>query len=117
MSRYRKKPIEIEAVQLGWDTWGEICDFIEVGNLQEGKAQGGYFDGSRFTFTYPGGDPEIALAIPTLEGIMYARQGDYIIKGIQNELYPCKPDIFEQTYERVFDTMADMEAALERVEE
>ena len=39
--------------------------------------------------------------IPTLEGDMLVRPGDYIIKGVQGEFYPCKPDIFEQTYEEV----------------
>lgn len=41
------------------------------------------------------------LVIKTLEGTMSAEHGDYIIKGVQNEIYPCKPDIFEQTYEKV----------------
>lgn len=43
------------------------------------------------------------MRIPTLEGVMIAREGDYIIRGIEGELYPCKPDIFEKTYERVSD--------------
>lgn len=41
------------------------------------------------------------IVIPTLEGSMRALPGDYIIRGVQGEFYPCKPDIFEQTYERV----------------
>ena len=41
------------------------------------------------------------LIIPTLEGEHWAKDGDYIIKGIQDEFYPCKPDIFEKTYEEV----------------
>lgn len=41
------------------------------------------------------------MLIETLEGVMIAQQGDYIIKGIKGEIYPCKPDIFEQTYENV----------------
>lgn len=43
------------------------------------------------------------LKIETLEGIMKASVGDYIIKGVNGEFYPCKPDIFEKTYERVID--------------
>jgi hypothetical protein len=39
--------------------------------------------------------------IPTLEGVMEARAGDYIIQGVNGEIYPCKPDIFEKTYEKV----------------
>ncbi len=42
---------------------------------------------------------EITLEIPTLEGTMHASQGDWIIRGVKGELYPCKPDIFEATYE------------------
>ena len=41
------------------------------------------------------------ISIPTLEGMMAARPGDYVIKGVQGEFYPCKPDIFAQTYEGV----------------
>lgn len=45
----------------------------------------------------------IGLEIKTLEGIMLANIGDYIIKGINDEIYPCKPDIFEKTYEPIYD--------------
>lgn len=41
--------------------------------------------------------------IETLEGVMKAEKGDYIIKGIMGEYYPCKPDIFEVTYDKVYD--------------
>lgn len=43
----------------------------------------------------------ITICIPTLEGTMEANKGDYVIKGIKNEFYPCKPDIFEMSYEEV----------------
>lgn len=89
MGKYRKKPVVIEAVQLRWDTWNEMCDFAEVGKLTDGKPQG-VQDGEK-----------IGLDIPTLEGLMRANEGDYIIRGIQGELYPCKPDIFKETYEEV----------------
>ena len=45
----------------------------------------------------------VDIAIDTLEGTMRVDYGDYIIKGIQGEFYPCKPDIFEQTYEEVIE--------------
>jgi len=45
--------------------------------------------------------PPIGMKIPTLEGVMKAEENDFIIKGIKGELYPCKPDIFEATYEAV----------------
>ena len=77
----RKKPVTIECVK--WD--GE--------NIEEIKA----FAGS----DYIGGenDCDKKLVISTLEGDMLASVGDYIIKGVNGEFYPCKPDIFEKTYE------------------
>ena len=87
--KYRKKPVVIEAVQLTWGTWGEMCDF--VGSIQVEdccKAR-------------MGKDNKIELMIPTLEGDMLAKQGDWIIRGVQGEFYPCKPDVFELTYEPV----------------
>ena len=90
--KYRKKPVVIDAVQLRWDTWDEICEFVGVGKLSDGKPEG----------VNPDGDYErIGLAIPTLEGVMMAIQDDFIIKGIKGEFYPCKPDIFTATYEPV----------------
>lgn len=81
MAKYRKKPVEIEAVQWTGSNVDEIKEFV-------GKALDfGYIDGS--------------FKIATLEGTMTASRGDFIIKGVQGEFYPCKPDIFEQTYELV----------------
>lgn len=48
-----------------------------------------------------GFDRNLFMIIPTLEGEMRAEQGDWVIKGVKGEFYPCKPDIFEQTHERV----------------
>ncbi len=89
MAQYRKKPVVIEAVQLQWGTWDEMCDFADVGKLTDGKPEGRQ-DGDA-----------IGLDIPTLEGLMRADENDWIIRGIKGELYPCKPDIFEETYEAV----------------
>jgi len=89
MAKYRKKPVIIEAVQLRWDTWNEMCDHAGVGKLTEGKPEGRQEEG------------KIQLAIPTLEGLMIGNEGDWIIKGVNGEIYPCKPDIFEKTYELV----------------
>lgn len=89
VKKFRKKPIVIEALQLRWNNWSEMCDFAGVGKLEDGKPLGRQ-DGER-----------IGLDIPTLEGLMQAHEGDYIIKGIKGEFYPCKPDIFEKTYELV----------------
>lgn len=89
---YRKKPIEVYAVQwLGYNE-DEIKDFCGD------KAK---FSIYKITNGIP--DPERALVIDTLEGKHYANVCDYIIRGINNEFYPCKPDIFKKTYEEVVD--------------
>lgn len=87
--KYRKKPVVIEAMQLEWSTWSAMCDFAGVGKLKDGKPEGRQDGGM------------LCLDIPTLEGVITAREGDFVIRGVQGELYPCKPDIFEQTYEAV----------------
>ena len=89
MAKFRKKPVVVEAVQLRWDTWSEMCDHAHVGKLTDGKPEGQQ-EGEK-----------IELAIPTLEGVMIASENDWIICGVKGELYPCKPDIFEATYEPV----------------
>lgn len=92
MAKFRKLPVVIEAVQLRWDTWSEMCDFADVGKLENGKPQGNHADGD---------SDKLQLLIPTLEGLMTADLGDWIIRGVNGELYPCKPDIFAKTYELV----------------
>lgn len=82
MPKYRKKPVVIEAVQ-----W--------AGNLAD--IEGLLMRSTRAEVQQYLGDP--ALYIPTLEGVMKANVGDWIILGVQAELYPCKPDIFAATYE------------------
>lgn len=85
MARYRKKPVEIEARQLTPGTLDDIKRWI-------GASARIHTDG------VPLGAP-VKLAIDTLEGVMLADFGDWIIKGVQGEFYPCKPDIFAATYE------------------
>ena len=91
----------IEAVQLTWATWNEICDFIDVGKLLDGKPEGCWMDKDGKAHDSPQEGFAMGLWIPTLEGLMVAQENDFIIKGVQGEIYPCKPDIFEQTYESV----------------
>lgn len=85
--KYRKKPVEIEAIQF-FDQPEELINIQEfMGNID-------------ITIDYKDfNDPK--LKIETLEGIMNASLGDYIIKGVKGEFYPCKPDIFELTYEQI----------------
>ncbi len=83
--QYRKKPIEIEAFQWTGDEY-QLEDPVWIVDLiEEGKV----------TINYPN------MFIETLEGTMKADAGDYIIRGIKGEVYPCKPDIFEATYEKI----------------
>ena len=84
--KYRKKPVIIEAVQ--WDESHETLKKIGCGRVS--------FSGHR---DRP--DECTNLRIETLEGAMAVSRGDYIIKGVKGEFYPCKADIFEMTYEEV----------------
>jgi hypothetical protein len=81
MAKYRKKPVVIEAIQYDGN-------FIPVKEFTELQA---YKNGGKDDFVF----------IPTLEGVMIASTGDWIIKGVNGEFYPCKPDIFEKSYELV----------------
>ena len=81
--KYRKKPVVIEAMQ--WDglpdTAVEIFEWCPTAEMRS--------------------DDRDTIVIPTLEGRMKASVGDWIIQGVKGEFYPCKPDIFEATYEAV----------------
>ena len=85
--KYRKKPVVIEAIQF-------IDDSETLLVIQE------FMNNNDLIIDYKDFD-DPKLKIETLEGIMNASLGDYIIKGIKGEFYPCKPDIFELTYEKV----------------
>jgi hypothetical protein len=101
MARFRKKPVVIEAVQLNWCNWGAVCEFLGDIISPSNPARGvdTYSDTcGEDSMRYAG--PWIELTIPTLEGDHIARHGDWIIKGVNGEFYPCKPDIFAATYER-----------------
>ncbi len=89
--KYRKKPVVIEAMQLKNDNVSKVLEWV---NSFNGKAisSGGY-DNNDNPF----------LVIETLEGQHLGLENDFIIRGIKDEVYPCKPDIFEMTYEMVQD--------------
>tara|TARA_Y100000296_G_C5180060_1_gene263703 strand:+ start:27976 stop:28257 length:282 start_codon:yes stop_codon:yes gene_type:complete len=81
MNKYRKKPVVIEALQFNGENWDEISDFCKDMDINNNQ-----------------------MIIKTLEGFHVANTGDYIIKGVEGEFYPCKPDIFWKTHE--FETVS-----------
>jgi hypothetical protein len=87
--KYRKKPVVIEAIQWDGTNQGEIAEFMKTPIRTKTSPEQG--------------NPLGKITIETLEGDMTASVGDFIIKGVQEEFYPCKPDIFELTYEIVKD--------------
>ena len=93
MSKYKKKPVIIEAFQYD----GDLIDAKGSYYVPDWAVKA-YQDGTMF-FAKSTESPS-ELFIKTLEGYHHVSVGDYVIKGIQGELYPCKPDIFEQTYEK-----------------
>jgi hypothetical protein len=78
ITKYRKKPVEIEAIQWNGN------NYISIALWSEDEVEP---------------TEDFKLKITTLEGTMTADIGDYIIKGVNGEFYPCKPDIFEKTYD------------------
>lgn len=100
--KYRKKPVVIDAIQWTGKNHREMFDFLTNGNCPDEYmtsdfpivSDNFYID----NWKVPGG-----LVIKTLEGEHLANIGDYIIRGVHGEFYPCKPDIFRKTYEEVTD--------------
>ena len=101
MAQYRKKPVVIEAFQMTterrqdnseWPNWLNLAWNMENNEV-----------GSVSPAEYPHSDGTDMLSVCTLEGAHLVSFGDWIIKGVQGELYPCKSDIFEATYELVGD--------------
>ena len=93
MKQFRKKPVIITAIQ--WNA--ELRNFDEVMNFMQ------EFHGNKLNYE---NTEELAykskkIQIKTLEGVMTASNLDWIIKGVNGEFYPCKPEIFEKTYEKV----------------
>jgi hypothetical protein len=78
-ARFRKKPVVIDAVQFTGENHAEIVEF-STASISHSEQDGG-------------------LTIETLEGTLTVSPGDWVVRGVKGEHYPCKPDIFEQTYE------------------
>jgi len=85
IKKYRKKPVVIEAIKWEGDNFEQIKVFMDEYNKHNVKLA----------------EVSQTLHIQTLEGVMIADVGNWIIKGIKGEFYPCKPDIFKETYEEV----------------
>ena len=88
ITKFCKKPVEIEAVQFTQDA--DMNDDTECGVFP-------WLDSHEVPYDFD--DCCDQIVIPTLEGDMRASVGDWIIRGVQGEFYPCKPDIFAATYE------------------
>lgn len=95
MAKYRKKPVVIEAI-----TFEELIAYgIAVGaNIVNGMPWAFFYEGYPITH-----ENDNCYLIQTLEGTMKMERRDMLITGVKGEIYPCKPDIFEQTYEPVAD--------------
>lgn len=113
MARFRKKPIEVDAVQV-------TKEFLSSKPVSEEYST---VDGATFTMTYS----EAGVAIETLEGTMVADIGNWILTGVKGEKYPCRDDIFRETYDPVppdavsvavwkFDSFPTMEEYFQRID-
>lgn len=103
--RFVKKPVEVEAMQYsGWGTFAELQQFAPgvyyvPAGAEHSLRRENEADPSNGNF-YEDRAPDY-LVVPTLEGNMRADRGDWIIRGVKGEFYPCKPDIFSATYDPV----------------
>lgn len=93
LMKYRKKPVVIEAI-----TFDELVEHgrNNGANIVNGMPWSWQYNGHPITH-----EADDCYLIPTLEGTMKMMRGDMLITGVKGEIYPCKPDIFEATYERV----------------
>jgi hypothetical protein len=85
-SRFRKKPLVIDAIQYTGSNWDAVWKWFLGFHKAQKLGQFYETDGHR-------------IKIGTQEGTMFADANDWIIRGVKGEFYPCKPDIFEETYE------------------
>lgn len=86
--RFRKRPVEVDAIQWTGDNIVAVLNFFDAGR-----------ETTIVNINCPADRSQGWVEIPTLEGKMRASVGDWIIKGVKGEFYPCKPDIFAETYE------------------
>lgn len=84
-ARFRKKPVEVEAIEFNRDAFRAAIRFVPIEQFSAAGEENG----------------RLFMDIRTLEGVMRADEGDWIIRGVAGEHYACKPAIFELTYDRV----------------
>lgn len=101
--KYRKKPVEVEAFKFGVE---EMPNWF-ITKINNGEVVIFNRDNELTDFQF--------CEIYTLEGVMVANKGDYIIRGVKGEIYPCKPDIFQQTYEPFNDSTQSDEKLIQQV--
>lgn len=94
VKQYRKKPVVVDALLWDGENHRQMFDFL-TGTTDEPIVTSGK------NFVIEHNCVHGGLVIRTLEGAMYANIGDYIIRGVKGEFYPCKPDIFEATYDHM----------------
>lgn len=87
MSWYQKKPVAVQAIQITKENLAALSEFLRERN-------------ATYILSYSEIEP-IRVDITTLEGVMIGREYDWIICGVKGEVYPCRSDIFEETYEKV----------------
>ena len=108
--KYKKRPIIIEAFKWTGDRHQTEDPEWAIQAIKDGTIVIPNLEWSMRVYQRP------VMEINTLEGVMIANQGDYIIKGVNGELYPCKPDIFEKTYVRVYENSPFNRNEMERLE-
>lgn len=112
---YRKKPVLVNAVHLDFKDFDRTYEELRSIGVQIG---GPLVDDARTRFIWRSKNAffggKVYLAIPTLEGEMEASDGDWIIKGVNGEFYPCKPDVFAKTYQK--DSDSDFHSIEDRID-
>jgi hypothetical protein len=102
VTRYRKRPVEVEARRVPTWTWSDTASAKAVGEFVDTCiALAAWCGGVSHMMESPFSSIPEGIHIPTLEGMMLAQPGDWIIRGVAGEFYPCRPDIFDATYEPI----------------
>lgn len=103
--KFRKKPVVVEAIQLTWENWSAVCDFIPKPHFVRGvytDASGDVLPDSVEPPRDTDGDCDhIGLYLNTNNGPVLAKENDWIVKTVLGDYYPCTPDVFEATHKEV----------------